>query len=469
MNQKNQSVWWLSIVGLILLGLALTGCGGSSSSPIATATTTTGNMSVTNGTVSAVTPVTAPSGVTLSIPAGTVLTDASNSLVNGTIATSVSYSGSMSDLPAAAGTLPAGTTLAAFVDISMGTVKYFSNPVSLTINVTASGAKTGDAMVVYSFDTSTNLWTFAGTEIVDASGNISPRVTHLSIWAALKSATPPPLNPTGITATAGTAQTTVSWAQVTGATSYTVYYGTTAGVSKANATNSVTNVTTTTTIVPNMINGTTYYFVVTAVNGNGESIVSNEVSATPLANPSGIQVTAGDGQVTITWTPGAGDTSYNVYYSTIAGQETTAGVKVANATSPQVITGLTDATTYYFEVIAVNASGVSSVSAEKSATPNVAPQPPASPTGVKLTPAVGQVALTWNAVVGATSYHVYYLQATSQPTNAAVLATTPVSSTTASSTVTGLTSGATYYFLVTALDAGGESGTQTTAKAATVL
>ena len=280
-----------------------------------------------------------------------------------------------------------------------------------------------------------------------------------------------PLEPTGVSATAGTDQATIRWDAMTGVTSYNVYYGTSAGVDKATATNSVTHVTDNTCIVPNMINGTTYYFVVSAVNGHGESIESSEVSITPLAKPSGIQVTAGDGQVTCSWTAAAGATSYNVYYSAAAGQERTAGgVKVDNVTSPHVITGLTNATPYYFVVTAVNPGGESAVSSEKTATPSVAPQPPASPTGVKVTsPAAGKMNVVWNTVVGAASYNVYYLQASSPPTNAAVLAATPVNGTAVSLDVTGLPSGATFYVLVTAVNDAGESGTQTTAKAITIL
>jgi fibronectin type 3 domain-containing protein len=281
------------------------------------------------------------------------------------------------------------------------------------------------------------------------------------------SSTPPPAQPSGVTVTAETAQATVSWTAVAGATSYNVYYSATAGVTKSNATNSVTNVTGTTTTVSNLIDGTPYYFIVTAVDASGESAASSEVSAIPLEKPRGNQVTAGDGKVTVSWTAAAGATSYNIYYSTAAGQETTAsGVKFPNATSPQVITGLINGTTYYFVVTAVNDSGESSVSSEKSATPAAAPQPPPSPTGVTVaSTAAGEVTVSWNAVIGATSYNVYYLQSSSQPTTADVIANGAEQSTTSSPlTVTGLTSGATYWFTVTAMNAAGESGGQTSPK-----
>jgi hypothetical protein len=470
MNRRTRSTWKVSVIGFILTGLALAGCGGGGGSSTSIMTTVTGSVSTVDGTTDAVVPVTAPTEVTLSIPAGTTLTDASSNPVSGTVPTSVGYSTSAKDLPAAATTLPAGSALAVFVDIRMGAVKYFSNPVSLAIDVTSSGAIAGDAMVVYYFDSSTSQWRFGGTEIVDADGNISPTVTHLSVWAVFDSSTPPPVKPIGVTATAGTDQATIRWAAVNGVTSYNVYYGTSAGVDKSTASNVVTGVADNACTVPNMINGTAYFFVVTAVDGNGESIESSEVSATPLARPSGIQVTGGDSQVTCTWTAAAGATSYNVYYSTTTGQETTAsGVKDADASSPHVVIDLSNGTPYFFVVTAVNDSGESVVSAEKTATPNAAPQPPPSPTGVSVTsPSVGQLHASWNEVVGATSYNVYFLQAASPPTKTDILATTPASATAAFLDATGLTSGTPCYVLVTAVNDAGESGTQNSPKSVTI-
>ena len=278
--------------------------------------------------------------------------------------------------------------------------------------------------------------------------------------------------PAGVTATAGDGQVSVTWNAVVDATSYNIYYGTTAGVTTTTGTK-VTGATSPST-VSGLTDGTTYYFVVTAVNAGGESVISSEASAKPVpavpAKPSGIQVTGGDGQAIVSWTGVTGADSYNIYYGTSAGVTTSTGTKVANATSPATVTGLTNATTYYFVVTAVNLGGESAVSSEKSATPSAAPQPPASPTGRTVTSTVaGQMDVSWTAVVGATSYNVYYLQAASQPTNAAVLATTPVSVATNAATITGLTSGATYYVLITAVNAAGESGTQTKAQAITVL
>jgi hypothetical protein len=94
---------------------------------------------------------------------------------------------------------------------------------------------------------------------------------------------PPPAAPTGVTATPGNAQVTISWTGVSGATSYNIYWSTAPGVTKVNG-SKITGATNP-YVQPVLTNGTAYYYVVTAVNANGESTVSMEVSATPSSAP----------------------------------------------------------------------------------------------------------------------------------------------------------------------------------------
>jgi hypothetical protein len=89
----------------------------------------------------------------------------------------------------------------------------------------------------------------------------------------------PPPAPTGLTATPGNAQVTLAWQPSAGATSYKVYRSTVLG----QETFFIGGVTGTTWIDSPVANGTTYYYQVTAVNANGESARSSEVSATPSA------------------------------------------------------------------------------------------------------------------------------------------------------------------------------------------
>jgi fibronectin type 3 domain-containing protein len=81
------------------------------------------------------------------------------------------------------------------------------------------------------------------------------------------------------------------WTPSAGATSYNVYYATSAGVTKANGTKIsgiLTNSYTHSKLADGspLKEGTTYYYAVTAVDGNGqESVLSSEVTGTPLAAP----------------------------------------------------------------------------------------------------------------------------------------------------------------------------------------
>lgn len=94
--------------------------------------------------------------------------------------------------------------------------------------------------------------------------------------------------PTGVSATAGDSQVQITWTGSTGATSYNIYWSTASGVTKTTGTK-ITGATSPYTDT-GRTNGTTYYYVVTAVNNYGESSESSQVSATPSETPSNVSV-----------------------------------------------------------------------------------------------------------------------------------------------------------------------------------
>lgn len=106
--------------------------------------------------------------------------------------------------------------------------------------------------------------------------------------------------------------------------------------------------------------------------GGGSDTGESTDTAAPSA-PTGVSATAGDNQVTISWDSVSGATSYNIYWSTTTGVTKTTGTKISNATSPYVHTSLTNGTTYYYVVTAVNSYGDSSESSQLSATPQTTP------------------------------------------------------------------------------------------------
>jgi fibronectin type 3 domain-containing protein len=279
------------------------------------------------------------------------------------------------------------------------------------------------------------------------SGGESPNSTQV---AATPQAPPPPA-PTGLAATPGDGQVALTWTASAGATSYRVKRSTVNGGPYT----TVGSPTATSYTDPGLTNGTTYYYVVSAVNSAGESPNSAQATAmpkaavTPPAAPTGVAATPGDAQVALTWTASSGATSYNVKRSTVNGGPYTT---VGNPTSTSFTDlGLTNGTTYYYVVSALNSGGESANSAQVAAMPKATVLPPAAPTGLAGAAGDGQVALTWNASSGATSYRVKRSTVNGGPY------TTVGSPTSTSYTDAGLTNGTTYYYVVSALNSGGES------------
>ncbi len=101
---------------------------------------------------------------------------------------------------------------------------------------------------------------------------------RLNVLRTLQSCSAPPGVPTNVTASAGDRQIRLSWSTVVGATSYRVKRSTSAGGPYTTVASNVKTLQFTDT---GLNNGTTHYYVVTAVNFLGESGHSVETSATP--------------------------------------------------------------------------------------------------------------------------------------------------------------------------------------------
>jgi formylglycine-generating enzyme required for sulfatase activity len=186
--------------------------------------------------------------------------------------------------------------------------------------------------------------------------------------------------------------------------------------------------------------------------GSGGGDGSSGVTAVDA--PDQITVDGGRERITVTWSGVSGATSYNIYYSTatpVNPMNLATTTKVANVGSPQTIRGLIDRDTYYAVVTAIGPGGESVVSKEIAAVP-ANPAPPLAPLNIRAEAGAGQLIVHWDASDGATSYNLYHGTSTSitQTTG------TPVVSI-SSPHVLNLASGATYYVIVTAVNAAGES------------
>jgi fibronectin type 3 domain-containing protein/regulation of enolase protein 1 (concanavalin A-like superfamily) len=252
--------------------------------------------------------------------------------------------------------------------------------------------------------------------------------------------------PTGLAATAGTGQVALSWNSVSGASGYNVKRATTSG---GPYTTIKTDLASTSFTDTTPVNGTTYYYVVSATNLGGESPNSTEASATPLAPPAipaGLTALAGDGTISLDWTASTGATSYNVKRATTPGGPYTTLASGVTGTSYDD-NDLPSGATYYYVVSGVNAVAESANSTEASATTI-----PAAPTGLTTTPGNGQVTLSWNAAAGASGYTI--LRATSLNGPYTTLAT-GVTGTSYADTTTQ--PGWTYYYAISAGNSSGQS------------
>jgi fibronectin type 3 domain-containing protein len=186
----------------------------------------------------------------------------------------------------------------------------------------------------------------------------------------------PPAAPTGLQAQASAGQVSLSWNPSEGATDYNVYRSETSPVDLG--AEPIATVGATSYLDENVVNGTTYHYVVTAVNEDGESAASAEVSATPEGDiapppppPTNVVAVPGVDFIEISWNPSAGAASYNVYRGntpslTIGAETLVATVTQASYRDEDVAVGAT----YYYAVTAADASGNASAASEVvSATP----------------------------------------------------------------------------------------------------
>ena len=384
----------------------------------------------------------------------------SNSSVSQTITAGTAASLVVSTQPvpgAASGTLFATQPVVTLKD------KYnniCTNGPSATANVTATS------------QAGTGTWTIGGTATKAAVAGV---VTYTDLTCTLSSygngavsftsgaatvdsntfTVPPSIPGTSViqSANGGDSHVMLVWNGVQGAAGYKIYRSVTSGVYGSpiyTAGSSDTSYD-----VTGLTNGTTYYFVIKATNAAGDSIASNEVTVTPQVAAPGAPVvqaaSAGDAHVNITWNSVSGATEYKVYTSTASGIYTTPAATVAGSVYSYDATGLTNGTTYYFVVKASNPGGDSANSNELSATPQV--PAPGAPTGLTAIGGNIKVTLNWSSVSGATGYKIF--QSTTSGSFSTELET--VTGSVYSYEATGLTNGTTYYFVIKAVNPGGDS------------
>jgi autotransporter-associated beta strand protein len=195
-------------------------------------------------------------------------------------------------LPASPATLPASLT-ASFV---------YSSTTNITLNWTAVPGAVGYVVSRATSSAGPYVYLQTVTETTYTDYGLNPATIYFYRVAAMNAAgvsanAGDSVNsqqsfPTNLTATATNAQITLTWPATTGATNYTLKRGTSSGSETVTV---VTGYAGTTYTNTGLVNGTTYFYVVTAAGAGGTSGNSPEASATPLATGNGIWISPASG------------------------------------------------------------------------------------------------------------------------------------------------------------------------------
>lgn len=185
--------------------------------------------------------------------------------------------------------------------------------------------------------------------------------------------------------------------------------------------------------------GIPYYYILQTTNASG-NVTSAEKTIIPIGPFSILTTVPGHESASLTWGISTGATSYSIFYGLSSGNHNVAWAP--SSISPASLNKLNNGSTYFFRVKAKNSTGSGWSTLESSTTP-------AGPGRFKIysvSSTSSAATLAWSNSTGSTGYSVRYgTTSGSYPNVASTSATSPL-------TITGLSSGTNYYFMVTATD-----------------
>lgn len=212
-----------------------------------------------------------------------------------------------------------------------------------------------------------NTPTIAGGKVFEPTNS-----KYVCVYGLLNQPPPIPPAPSGVRATPNSGAITITWSPATYAANYTVKRSKVSGTGFTKIMGGITG----THFVDNSVaQGTRYFYVVDALNANGTSPDSFQVSAIsgsgpppPPPAPQNLTATGSASGVTLEWAGSSGTATYSVLRSTTPGTGY-ALLKSGLTTTSYFDSAVSAHTVYYYVVTATNSNGTSGYSNEASATP----------------------------------------------------------------------------------------------------
>jgi hypothetical protein len=352
-----------------------------------------------------------------------------------TFTATVSSNGSLRTTPTGSVTFYDGTTALGMGTLNGSGVATFTTSSLSSASHTITAAYGGDTN--YSASTS-------GPVIEVVTGGTPPQVGYVAFWG---------LNNSGIT---------VSWSTDVAANTQ-LAYGTTTSLGQLSPLQTALTASHG-VVLTGLLSGTKYYFVAQSTGANGATGYSTQYSftttGTAVTGPPAISNVAVSGvtntSATITWTTDQASTSL-VNFGTTNGYGSNSSLDSTLVTAHSVtLTGLTQGTTYDFDVVSANAGAMSSTSGNSTfTTTSVVSSPPVISNIATTNLTSTSVTVTWTTDQPSSSQVSYGV--TSGYGSFSTLDATLV--TTHSATLTGLASGTLYDFDVTSANAAAQSST----------
>lgn len=244
---------------------------------------------------------------------------------NATVGTSFTFNVTVTGTPTAytASNLPAGLTINPATGVISGTPTTAGKTIVLLQATNANG--TGKSALV-----------------IDVVSNLQP------------------VGISNLAATSASSAIRLTWTATANATSYTVKRSLTPGGPYTTIQTDITGVTFTDTTPAYEVNN---YYVVTALIGTNESVVSNEVfGSVPPAVPINVTAVSSNGKVDLTWNIADGASTYKIKRATTSGGTYTEIASVSG--NLYADTNVTNGTAYYYVITSKGTNLESAISAE---------------------------------------------------------------------------------------------------------